>query len=123
VQDRDGFLFWEDVFDPIPQGADVAEIALRALRLDCNEIYILPAHDWITIQFHRQHKAFKSFRMHRSRLEDIIKNLKLFANLHRVLRNRAEEGSITVKHKDQELSLFVRVVRTSIGERIYLRLL
>ena len=58
VDDKDGFLFWEDVFDPLPRGADVAEIALRALRLDCNEVYILPAYDWITIQFHRQHKAF-----------------------------------------------------------------
>lgn len=123
MQDRDGYLFWEDVFDPIPQGADVAEIALRALRLECDEVYILPTFDWITIQFHRQHQEYKSFRMHRSRLAEIISNIRLFADLHQVMRNRAQEGSLTIKHEDTELSLFIRVVRTSIGERIYLRLL
>jgi type II secretory ATPase GspE/PulE/Tfp pilus assembly ATPase PilB-like protein len=123
VQDRNGFLFWEDVFDPIPQGADIAEIALRALRLECDEVYIMPAYDWITIQFHRQQSEYKSYRMHRSRLAEIVNNIRLFADLHQVMRNRAQEGSLTVKHEDTELSLFIRVVHTSVGERIYLRLL
>ena len=123
MRERDGYLFWEDVFDPVPQGADVAEIALRALRLECDEVYIMPAYDWITIQFHRQHEEYKSFRMHRSRLAEIISNIRLFADLHQVMRNRAQEGTLSIKHEDTELSIFIRVVRTSIGERIYLRLL
>jgi len=123
VSEKEGFLFWEDVFDPIPPGADLAEIAVRAIKLECDEVYVLPAIEQLTVQFYRRHKPFKSFLMHRSRLPEMIRHLRLFADLHRSLRDRAEEGTLQIRHEDSEIGLFVRVVRTSVGERVYLRLL
>ena len=118
-----GFLFWEDVFDPLPQGADLAEIAVRALRLECDEIYVLPSIEQLIIRLYRAQKWVKSFSMHRSRLPELLRHIELFANLHRSLRDRAQEGTLEIKHEDMDISLFVRVVRTSVGERVYLRLL
>jgi type II secretory ATPase GspE/PulE/Tfp pilus assembly ATPase PilB-like protein len=123
MQDESGFLFWEDVFDPLPTGADVAEIAVRAMRLECDEIYIIPTTEWIAVRFYRDHKPFKSYRMHRNRLPELIENIRLFARLQRSGRRRAEEGSLEIKHEDHELSFFVRLVYTSVGERVYMRLL
>ena len=37
------------MFDPIPQNADLLEITTRAMRLACDEIYVLPAMDSILI--------------------------------------------------------------------------
>ena len=122
--DKDsGFLFWEDVFDPLPHGADIAEIAVRALGLECDEIYVMPAIEQLIIRFYRKQKWVKSFSMHRSRLPELIRHLELSANMHRSLRDRAQEGTLQIKHQDNDISLFVRVVRTSVGERIHLRLL
>ncbi len=118
-----GFLFWEDVFDPLPHGADIAEIAVRAMRLECDEIYVLPSIEQLIVRFYRKQKWVKSFSMHRSRLPELMKYIELSANLHRSLRDRAQEGTLEIRHEDVEMSLFVRVVRTSIGERVYLRLL
>ena len=123
MQKDSGFLFWEDVFDPLPHGADLAEIAVRAMRLECDEIYVMPSVEQLIIRLYRGQKWVKSFSMHRSRLPDLLKHIELFANLHRSLRDRAQEGTLEIKHEDTEMSFFVRVVRTSIGERVYLRLL
>lgn len=123
MQNESGFLFWEDIFDPLPPDADLAGIAIRALRLECDEIYLLPSIEQLIIRFYRRHEWVKSFQMHRSRLPELIRHLNIFADLHRSLRDRAQEGTLTIKHEDAEMSLFVRVVRTSAGERIYLRML
>jgi len=123
MPEKDEFLFWEDVFDPLPQGADMAEIALRAIRLECDEIYVLPSIEQVIIRFYQRQEWMKSFMMHRTRLPEMLNYLKLFANLRRSLRQRAQEGLLKVKHEDNEISFFVRVVNTSVGERVYLRLL
>ena len=119
----EGFLFWEDIFDPLPQGADLADIAVRALRLECDEIYVMPSIEDVIIRFYRRREWVKSFQMHRERLPELIRYLKLFASLERSLRDRVEEGTLKIKHENDEVVFSVRVVRTSIGERVHLRLL
>lgn len=121
--DEKGFTFWEDIFDPLPHGADLAEIAVRAMRLECDEIYVLPTPEEIIIRFFRQHEWFKSFRMASSRLKQMIEQLKASAHLQSAGRKHAQEGTLKIRHENEEIDFFVRVVRTSVGERVYLRLL
>lgn len=123
MTEGDGFLLWEDVFDPLPPDADLAEIAVRALNFGCDEIYVMPSIEWLIIRFYRRQEWVKSFRLHRSRLEELVEHVRLSANLQRTQRDRAQEGTLRIRHEDTEMSLFVRVVRTSAGERVYLRML
>ena len=117
------YLFWEDVFDPIPQNADLLEITTRAMRLACDEIYVLPAMDSILIRLYRKQDELKSYELHRSRLPALVRCLKLFAHLRRTARGRAMEGNLHIRFEEKDRNIFVRVVQTSVGERVYLRIL